>query len=69
MDQVVSRLQIKFNNTVFKADAYKSCRDGKFTSDFKKKQFMDYKYWSLNPATGEFEFKAETCEENMETFP
>ena len=45
MDQVVSRLQIRFNNTVMKQDAFKSCQDDKFKAEFAKKQFMELKYW------------------------
>ena len=68
MEEVVSRLQIRFNNTAMKHDAFKSCKDDKFNAEFKQAQFQEIKYWSVNPATGEFQFSPVTCAEKMESF-
>jgi hypothetical protein len=51
-----------------KQDAYKSCQDDKFRAKFAEKQFMEVKYWSMNPSTGEFQFSPEGCAEKMESF-
>jgi hypothetical protein len=51
-----------------KHDAFKSCKDDKFNAEFKKAQFQEIKYWSVNPATGEFQFSPVTCAEKMESF-
>ena len=67
MDHVVPRLQIRFNNTAMKHDAFKSCQDDQFNAEYQQSQFMEVKYWSINPATGDFQFSPVSCAEKIES--
>ena len=67
MDQVASRLQVRFDGKKTWTDAYKACRDDKFRDKVEAQQKKDTsgKYYSVDPETNQLVFSPIFCSDHI----